>query len=247
MSGWLFWDAHLDGFAGLPVNTLGQILGDLLLMGLARPFIDSRRRRDHRSTAGGQVWLDALARANRIQLLDAHLCLAALKDPVVLGAPALHDGHAHQPDLLSTLRTAMGNDAHIEILLPDPEQQSWPDPLGVSVEAMRSAVHAFIGDLAALAETAVLGKLDLRLYPTVTTLSMIRCDHQVWVCLHPTGSPRAGSYLLVDACSDNARVVFDYFNRVQADARRSTRAPDASTTQDASDTKRPTLNDEAAA
>jgi hypothetical protein len=141
----------------------------------------------------------------------------------------------------------MGNDAHIEILLPDPEQQSWPDPVGMSVEAMRSAVHTFVGELAALAETAMLGKLDVRLHPAVTTLSMIRCDHQVWVRLHPTGSRCAGSYLLIDACSDNARVVFDYFNHVQADARRSTRTPDESGTGDTPDTKWPTLNDEAAA
>lgn len=41
--GWTGWDAVLDGYAGLPVNTIGQIFGDVLLALLTAPFIPRRR------------------------------------------------------------------------------------------------------------------------------------------------------------------------------------------------------------
>lgn len=63
LTGWLCWDARTDHYAGLPINTAGQILGDLLTAGLVAPIAYRRRSRpsgSHRSEAGSRASSTAL-------------------------------------------------------------------------------------------------------------------------------------------------------------------------------------------
>jgi hypothetical protein len=39
----LWWDAQVDHYTGLPINTIGQILGDLLTAGLVAPLVYRRK------------------------------------------------------------------------------------------------------------------------------------------------------------------------------------------------------------
>lgn len=207
LTGWLLLDAKHDRYSGLPVNTLGQVLGDLLLMGLAAPVVDRRKRLRRRSPMNDLFLLDRLAKAkHRIQLLDVRL-YATVAGPPLAGPPS---------ELARALAQALDNDALVEILMPDPET-----PVA---DAARRAVESLLVELRLLAETAVLGRLDVRLYSVPTTISMVRCDQDVWARLHPEGSPRVGSALAIDARSDNARVLYEYFNQIQADARPAARA-----------------------
>jgi hypothetical protein len=230
VSGWMWWQARADGYAGLPVNTLGQILGDLLLMGLAAPVINHSRHRGRQHEANGGTLLSALAQAaHRVQLLDDRVCLGELGQSTAPGSSAVSTAAAYRSQLLVALASAMENDAHIEILLPDPEHldscgaDRLPD---ADVGLLRAAVDSLMADLAALTVSAALGRLDVRLYSTMATVSMIRCDDHVWACLHPMGTPHTASYLAVDAQSENARVLYHYFHRLQAHAREVAHAHD---------------------
>ncbi|HEV2639411.1 MAG TPA: hypothetical protein VGX23_30010 [Actinocrinis sp.] len=70
----MWWDSRSDGYDGLPVNTLGQVLGDLIMMGIALPLVLPRRPREEPVECGlpAAELVEQLARATRrIQLLDA--------------------------------------------------------------------------------------------------------------------------------------------------------------------------------
>ena len=110
---WSWWQAQIGGYAGLPVNTLGQILGDLLLMGLVAPLAKLRWPAAERGRRSNPPILDTLARArHRIQVLDVRMCLPEFTQGTA-GRPAVSSGVAR------ALESALGNDACVEVLLPD--------------------------------------------------------------------------------------------------------------------------------
>jgi hypothetical protein len=63
--GVMWWDSRSESYGGLPANTLGQVLGDLITMGIALPFVLSRQHREARTESGFSVddWCRHSARA----------------------------------------------------------------------------------------------------------------------------------------------------------------------------------------
>lgn len=235
LTGWSWWSAQASGYAGLPVNTLGQITGDLILMGLVAPLArrDRARDRDTGAPAAAPSPLGALARAaHRIQLLDVRLCL-----PQLAAAPrggessqssessgASRDGAATALDrsLQLALSSAIANDACVEILLPDPEESAGLDlaqRLGIRPALYRGALSRLVQDLDALSAETESGRLDLRLYAEPSSVSLVRCDQRIWVSLYPEGAPESFDYLVLDQGGENTQVVQSYFNRLYATAR----------------------------
>ena len=192
--GWTWWDARAGGYAGLAVNTLGQIIGDVLLMGLVAPVgIRLRRRARTRDPA----LVDAIARAkHRVQLLDLEVCL--------------------HPALPRAVGAALANDACVEILLPEPDAPSalegYPERLRDLLDRL-DALRRSGGDAAASGRS---GRLDVRLYRGPAAVSIVRCDGRIWASLHPDG-PTGSAYLALDAGCANARALRAHFDRLHAE------------------------------
>jgi hypothetical protein len=237
LAGWSWWSAQASGYAGLPVNTLGQITGDLILMGLVAPMArrDLSRDRGAESMTAGPSPLGALARAaHRIQLLDVRLCLpqltaaAAARHPVPRqssgSSPTSRDSVLAAADhsLQFALSSAIANDACVEILLPDPEESAGLDfvqRFGVLPAHYRGALSQFVKDLDALSAAAESGRLDVRLYAEPSSVSLVRCDQRIWMSLHPEGPADASDYLTLDQAGENTQVLQAYFNRLYTTAR----------------------------
>lgn len=192
--GWTWWDARAGGYAGLAVNTLGQIIGDVLLMGLVAP-IGLRRRRRVRTSDPALMGVIARAK-HRVQLLDLAVCL--------------------HPALPRTVGAALANDACVEILLPEPDTPGVPDDyrdrLTVLLNALR-ALRRSGGDAAGPGRS---GRLDVRLYRGPAAVSIVRCDGRIWASLHPD-RPSGSAYLALDRDCDNARALRAHFDRLHAE------------------------------
>lgn len=71
--GLMWWDSQTEGYSGLPINTFGQVLGDLIMMGIALPLVLTRRPREEPTECGfpaGEL-VNQIARATRrVQLLE---------------------------------------------------------------------------------------------------------------------------------------------------------------------------------
>lgn len=195
--GWTWWDARAGGYAGLAVNTLGQIIGDVLLMGLVAP-IGIRRRR--RARTGDPALVDAIARArHRVQLLDLEVCL--------------------HPALPRAVGAALANDACVEILLPEPDVPGVPDGYPERLRGLLDALSTLRrsgGDAAASGRS---GRLDVRLYRGPAAVSIVRCDGRIWASLHPD-RPTGSAYLALDRDCANARTLRAYFDRLHAEGLR---------------------------
>jgi len=50
--GLIWWNAQTTDYAGLPINALGQVVGDLLMMGMALPALSSRSRQNPKHSNG---------------------------------------------------------------------------------------------------------------------------------------------------------------------------------------------------
>lgn len=50
--GLIWWSAQTTDYAGLPINALGQVVGDLLMMGIALPALSSRGRQKPKDSTG---------------------------------------------------------------------------------------------------------------------------------------------------------------------------------------------------
>lgn len=212
---WSWWQARIGGYAGLPVNTLGQILGDLLLMGLAAPLANLRWPAAERARRRTPPILDTLAQArHRIQMLDVRMCLPEFTQGAA-GPPAAPGGVAR------ALESALGNDACVEVLLPDPDAPvcaTTARELGVAPETYRSSLRCLVDDLAALPGQSVSGRLDVRVYTEHVSVSMIRCDEHFWAALEPQGTTTT-PYLALEHGGQNARDLQSYFDRLRASAR----------------------------
>lgn len=228
LAGWTWWDAQVGGYAGLPVNTLAQIVGDLILMGLLAPLARHRRRkgrRDHRhdETTGVRTLLQRLSDAtHRIQVLDSRICLPPLDAmPAVRNGHTLCDRAAFRTELGGALKAALDNDVCVEILLPDPESPcscSIARRLGIEPGFYRQSLSLLLDDLDSVSRDAQSGRLDLRLYTEPATVSIVRCDEWIWASLDPDGASDAPGYLEVDQGCENGRTLQAYFNRLHAAA-----------------------------
>ena len=192
--GWTWWDARAGGYAGLAVNTLGQIIGDVLLMGLVAP-VGFRLRR--RARTRDPALIDAIGRAkHRVQLLDLEACF--------------------HPALPRAVRSALANDACVEILLPEPDAPGVPEGYPERLRDLLGRLDALRrsgGDAAASGRS---GRLDVRLYRGPAAVSIVRCDGRIWASLHPD-HPTGSAYLALDADCANARALRAHFDRLHAD------------------------------
>lgn len=220
--GWLWWDSQTADYAGLPVNTVGQILGDLLLMGLAPLAAALRRSRaSWRSSAGQNRWADIAAARYRVQLLDIRSSFHG-----IAGLPperAQREADDRRSDLLRALASALGNGARAEILLPDPDAASTARvaiDLAIAPDIYLSFLRALLNGMATLQRAYPRDRLELRLYASPAAVSMTRCDQRTWVYLNPPIST-AEAYLAFDAPSANAGALQTYFNHLSAGARTS--------------------------
>jgi len=191
--GWTWWDARAGGYAGLAVDTLGQIIGDVLLMGLVAPIgIRLRRRARTRDPA----LMDVIARArHRVQLLDLAVCF--------------------HPALPRAVGAALANDACVEILLPEPDAPGVPDGYPEHLRDLLDRLDALRrsgGDAAASGRS---GRLDVRLYRGPAAVSIVRCDARIWASLHPD-RPTGSAYLALDRDCANARALRAHFDRLHA-------------------------------
>lgn len=50
--GLIWWSAQTTDYAGLPINALGQVVGDLLMMGMALPALSGRSRQNPKHSKG---------------------------------------------------------------------------------------------------------------------------------------------------------------------------------------------------
>jgi hypothetical protein len=230
---WLWWDSQTADYAGLPVNTLGQILGDLLLVGLAPLTATLRRSRGRRQPSASQNRSGDIAAArHRVQLLDIRSSFLGLA-----GLPperAQREAAGRRNDLLRALASALRNGARAEILLPDPDSPSSAriaSELAIAPDVYVSFLHALLSGMAALQRAYTPERLELRLYTAPAAISMTRCDQRTWVYLNPPVST-ADAYLAFDAASANADTLQTYFNQLSAGARTNMCGPDSATDTD---------------
>jgi hypothetical protein len=221
MAAWSWWEARIGGYEGLPVNTLGQIVGDLLLMGIVAPLADFRRPSAGRDRRQAPPMLETLAQAgHRVQVLDVRMCL-----------PDFAVGPAEPPGgpagLARAVGSALDNDACVEILLPDPDapvSAATARELGLDPEAYRRSLRCLVDDLAALSAHSRSGRLDVRVFTEQVSVSIIRCDEQFWAALHPQGAPNSTPYLSLEHGGHNARALQSYFDRLHAAAQTTPRS-----------------------
>lgn len=214
--GWVWWDSQADGYTGLPVNTLGQIIGDLILAALAGPVaLGYRFTRTERARAAGSV-ADRIAKArHRVQLLDVTGCLLSWSE-VPPRAADRSELDRRRAQIVAAVRTALERDVAVEILLPAPglaQSRGVPRALGLSAGTLRDLVEVAETDLWALFDEVPAGHLDIRCSQKWPALAMVRCDDRVWVWLRPDGLPGAAPLCLeFGTRTGNARAVAAHFN-----------------------------------
>ena len=214
--GWVWWDSQVDGYSGLPVNTLGQIIGDLILAALAGPVaLGYRFARHERMRPAGDV-VARIARArNRVQLLDATGCLLSWSEAPARTADRPDPGRGRER-LVAALRAALERDVAVEVLLPTPglaQSRGVPRTLGLSPAALRDLAEDAEADLYALFDEVPAGRLEVRYSQKWPALAMLRCDDRLWVTVRPEGLPGSPPLCLeFGARTDNARAVAAHFN-----------------------------------
>jgi hypothetical protein len=217
---WTWWDAQASGYAGLPVNMLGQVIGDFLLMGLATPLGSQSRTRRPRADGADRSVLGALTHATRrIQLLDLGICLA----PPIRSLPDRNsDGIDHgEATLTGALAEALENNVRVEVLLPAadaPSGRQAARELGLGIDAYRQRLALFHQNLAEAAERACAGVLIVRYYDQPTAVSLVRCDDLMLASLHCGELRSTHPYLSIDHDSENARALRSYFDRLYAES-----------------------------
>lgn len=219
---WLWWDSQIAGYAGLPVNTVGQILGNVLLAGLGPLAAACRRSRARwpRSVSHSRS-ADIAAARHRVQLLDVRSSFLGIAGLSPQRAQREADGRRHE--LLRALSSALENGARAEILLPDPEAPSTARvavELAVAPDVYLSFLRTLLNGMALLQRAYPPDRLSLRLYAAPAAISMTRCDQRTWVYLNPPVST-SDAYLTFDAVSANASTLQTYFNHLSAGARTS--------------------------
>ncbi|HEU5332842.1 MAG TPA: hypothetical protein VFU73_08765 [Actinocrinis sp.] len=214
--GWVWWDSQADGYTGLPVNTLGQIIGDLILAALAGPVaLGYRFARHERTRPAGDV-VARIARArNRVQLLDVTGCLLSWSEAPARTADR-QDADRGRDRLVAALRAALERDVAVEVLLPAPslaQSRGVPRTLGLSPAALRDLAEGAEADLHALFDEVPAGRLEVRYSQKWPALAMLRCDDHMWVSLRPEGLPGSPPLCLEFAArTANARAVAAHFN-----------------------------------
>lgn len=209
--GMMWSDSSAEEYSGLPINVLGQITGDLVMMGIAFPVVLPRRPREERHEGAlGTVELAAQLNhtTRRIQLLEVASALF----------PAAQDDRGA---ILAALRAALSRDVTVEILLPEPARSAGRD--GRIGQPTRTVEE----DLVYLRDEVPTGILDVQHYRETPPLALARCDDRLWITFTATeqfGAAAAGadperSFLCLDTRTHNARAVTLYFARL-ADAGR---------------------------
>ena len=208
LTAWTWWAAQASEYAGLPVNVLGQIAGDLVLMGLLAPLARRVRPNCTDDTAGTSTADQALAIAkDRIQLLN----------PEILGGECA--------SLVQDIRAALKNHARIEVLLPDPRSLADDITAGPGSEPGahdRRLEHLLEQFGAEYAQVQSRG-LDLRLYSDQAGFRFIRCDERMWVSMRPSG--QAPAYVALNRGCGTAAMFRDYFDRLHYTARTPSHGP----------------------
>jgi hypothetical protein len=214
---WVLRDSQLDGYVGLPVNTLGQIVGDLLLAAIAGPvavgYHVAQRTRPH---PVADLPTRLAGAKHRIQLLDATGCLLSWSNVPLRGASRT-ERECTRDKIIDALREALERDVAVEILLPDPAiaQPRALRALGFTAAAHRELSESARADLEALHEAVPHGRLDIRSSRRRPTLALVRCDGRVWVTLPSDGMPGSSPlHLEFGARSHNARALAAHFNEL---------------------------------
>ena len=206
---WAWWAAQESGYAGLPVNVLAQITGDLVLMGLLAPAVRLAGPECTENAAPMPSHGRSLATARHcVQLLDSPTLLRQLCD----------DGST---SLVRDLRTALANDIRVEILLPDPTGQAGrvaASRLGIEPGGYGRRLTRLLDELGTGLAQAQWRGLDLRLYPDPVDVCFIRCDESIWVSMHPNSQARTPNYFPLDRRCGTAALFQTYFERLHSAA-----------------------------
>lgn len=210
---WAWWAAQEGGYAGLPVNVLAQITGDLVLMGLLAPAV---------WLAGpGCAENTAPMPSHRHSLVTARHCIQLLDSPTLL-RQLCTDGSA---SLVHDLRAALENDIRVEILLPDPTGRAGrvaASSLGLEPGGYGRRLARLLDELGTGLAQAQRRGLDLRLYPDPVDVCFIRCDESIWVSMHPDNQALASDYFALDRRCGTAVLFQTYFERLRSTAQQPT-------------------------
>jgi hypothetical protein len=208
LAAWTWWSAQADGYTGLSINILGQITGDVLLMGLIAPLA-GRARPECTAERGEAFPAGAPAAARRrVQLLDPRICLPR----ICAGGRA---------SLVHELRTALENDTSVEILLPDPgapASRAAARRLGLEPRVYVRCLEGLLEELFAACANAPAGQFGLRLYTDPVDLCFVRCDERIWASLTPEGDAASPEYFALDRRCAAARLLQSYFKRLYVGA-----------------------------
>ncbi|HEV3169183.1 MAG TPA: hypothetical protein VGZ32_02530 [Actinocrinis sp.] len=214
---WVVRDSQIDGYVGLPVNTLGQIVGDLLLAVIAGPVAVGYHLAQHtRPHPIGDLPTRIASAKHRIQLLDATGCLLSWSNVPVRGTSRT-ERECTRDRIIGALREALERDVAIEILMPDPgiAQPRVLRALGFTAAAHRELSETARAELEALYDAVPHGRLDIRTSQRWPTLALVRCDARMWVTLPSDGMPGSSPlYLEFGARSHNARALAAHFNEL---------------------------------
>lgn len=206
---WAWWAAQESNYAGLPVNVLAQITGDLVLMGLLAPAV---------RLAGPQCGQDTgHTPSPGRSLATARHCVQLLDSPTLL-RQLCTDGSA---SLVRDLRAALENDIRVEILLPDPTGRAGrvaASRLGIEPGGYGRRLTRLLDELNTGLAQAQWRGLDLRLYPDPVDVCFIRCDERVWVSMHPNSPARTPDYFPLDQRCGTASLFQTYFERLRSAA-----------------------------
>lgn len=218
---WVLRESQIDGYVGLPVNTLGQIVGDLLLAAIAGPVAVGYHVAQHtRPHPIGDLPTRLASAKHRIQLLDATGCLLSWSD-VPLRGTSRTERECTRDRIIDALREALERDVVVEILLPEPgiAQPRTLRALGFTAGAHRELAETARAELEALYDEVPHGRLDIRTSQRWPTLSLVRCDGRMCVTIPSDGMPGSSPLLLgFSARSHNARALAAHFNELYRSA-----------------------------
>jgi hypothetical protein len=220
---WVVRDSQIDGYVGLPVNTLGQIVGDLLLAAIAGPVAVGYHVAQHtRPHPIGDLPARIASAKHRVQLLDATGCLLSWSTAPVRGTSRT-ERECTRDRIIAALRAALERDVAVEILLPEPAiaQPKTLRALGFTAAAHRELSETARVELEALHDAVPYGRLDIRISQRWPTLALVRCDARVWITLPSDGMPGSSPLCLeFGVRSPNARALAAHFNELYRSAGR---------------------------
>lgn len=207
---WSWWAAQASGYAGLPVNMLGQIAGDLVLMGLLAPTV--------RLAGPGCIQESGLGPPHTDSLATARHCVQLL-DPPALLRQLVTDRRA---SLVHDLRAALQNDIRVEILLPDPAGSAGRAAarrLGLEPGGYGRRLERLLDEVGSGLAQAQWRGLDLRLYSDPVEVCFIRCDRKIWVSMHPNSRALPPDYVALNRRCGTAALFQAYFEHLHSAAR----------------------------